>query len=255
MSDAYFEPLGADDGWERFRATGHTVSAWGPDLQHGSPPAAVLTRAMERHEPRQGARISRVAVDLLGAVPLGEVRTRARVIRPGRRIELLEAEMEAAGRVVARAGAWRMLASDTSAAEQTSTPALGFPERDYDSGFFTRWTSGYIDSLEIRGTTDGTVWARPTIPLVAGEEMTAIERVMSVADIANGVGAVLEPRQWRFLNTDLVTHVHRLPVGEWIGVTAAASIGPDGTGTTSGTLHDGSGAIGHTLQALFVERA
>ncbi|MBB1044619.1 thioesterase family protein, partial [Dietzia sp. DQ11-44] len=108
--------------------------------------------------------------------------------------------------------------------------------------------------LEIRGAGDGVVWARPTLPLVSGEEMTPAERVMSVADIANGVGAVLEPDEWRFLNTDLVTHLHRRPVGEWIGVTASASIGPDGVGATSGTLYDEVGAIGHTLQALLVER-
>lgn len=254
MTDAYFDPRGVTDGWEVFEATGHTVSAWGPDLQHGSPPAALLTRAMERLELAESARIARVAVDLLGAVPLGEVSTRARVARPGRRIQLLEAEMSAAGRVVARASAWRLLVSDTTAAEQATLPGLALPHRDFDSDFFRRWTSGYIDSLEIRGASDGAVWARPTLPLVAGEELTPLQRTMAIADIANGVGAVLEPHQWRFLNTDLVAHIHRLPVGEWIGVTAGASIGPDGIGTTAGTLYDETGPIGRTLQALLIER-
>lgn len=255
MTEAYFERRGTDDGWEVFHASGHTVSAWGPDLQHGSPPAALLTRAMERHEASDGARIARVAVDLFGAVPLGEVRTRARVTRPGRRIQLLDAEMEAGGRVVARAAAWRMRVDDTAGVEQTSVPPLVLPEDDFDTTFFDSWTSAYIDSLEIRGAEDGAVWARPTLPLVGGEDMTPVERTMCVADIANGVGAVLESDQWRFLNTDLVTHVHRLPVGEWIGVTAAASIGPDGIGMTAGTLYDTTGAIGDTQQALLIERA
>ncbi|EYT63883.1 thioesterase [Dietzia sp. UCD-THP] len=254
MTEAYFEPLGTDDGWEVFRATPHTVSAWGPDLQHGSPPSAVLTRAMDRLERAESTRIARVTVDLLGPVPLGEVRTRARIVRPGRRIQLLEAELEAGGRIVARASAWRMAVGDTAEVEQSADRPRELPEVDHDSGFFDRWTSGYIDSLEIRGAQDGVVWARPTLPLVSGEEMTPAERVMSVADIANGVGAVLEPDEWRFLNTDLVTHLHRRPVGEWIGVTADASIGPDGVGATSGTLYDEAGAIGHTLQALLVER-
>lgn len=254
MTDAYYEPLGSEDGWEVFHASGHTVSAWGPDLQHGSPPAALLTRAMERHPLPEGSRIARVAVDLLGAVPLGRIRTRARVVRPGRRIQLLEAEMEAGGRVVARASAWRMLVSDTTGAEQSAVPARGLPAEDFDSTFFDQWSSGYIDSLEIRGAGDGVVWARPRLPLVAGEVMTPAERVMSVADIANGVGAVLDPADWRFLNTDLATHLHRLPAGEWIGVSAAASIGPDGVGLTSGTLFDASGALGDSLQTLLVER-
>lgn len=264
MTEAYFEPLGTDDGWEVFRATPHTISAWGPDLQHGAPPSAILTRAMERLDPTGETasggtapgetRISRVAVDLLGPVPLGELRTRARVTRPGRRIQLVESELEAGGRIVARASAWRMLVSDTADVEQTPDAPRALPGEDHNSEFFTRWTSGYIDSLEIRGAADGTVWARPTLPLVAGEETTPAEHVMCVADIANGVGAVLEPAEWRFLNTDVVAHLHRGPVGRWIGVSAQASIGPDGVGATSGTLYDEIGAIGHTLQALLVER-
>ena len=255
MTEAYFEPLGTDDGWEVFRATPHTVSAWGPDLQHGAPPSAILTRAMDRLERSDGTRIARITVDLLGPVPLGELRTRARVTRPGRRIQLLESELHAGGRVVARASAWRMAIGDTAEVEQTAAERRDLPGADHNSEFFNRWTSGYIDSLEIRGSEDGAVWGRPTRPRVAGEGMTPAERVMSVADIANGVGAVLEPDQWRFLNTDVVMHLHRRPVGEWIGVTAEASIGPDGVGATAGTLYDEVGAIGHTLQALLVERA
>lgn len=254
-TEAYFEPLGTDDGWEVFRATEHTVSAWGPDLQHGAPPSAILARAMDRMERTDDTRIARVTVDLLGAVPLGELRTRARVVRPGRRIQLLEAELEAGGRVVARASAWRMAIGDSSEVEQSADAARELPEVDHNSDFFNRWTSGYIDSLEIRGAEDGTVWARPKYLLVDGESMTPVEHVMCVADIANGVGAVLDPTQWRFLNTDVVTHLHRRPVSEWIGVTAGASIGPDGVGATSGTLYDEAGAIGHTLQALLIERA
>src|SRR5699024_2268765 len=254
MTEAYFERRGTDEGWEVFHATGHTVSAWGPDLQHGSPPAALLTRAMERHDGAERARIARVSVDVFGPVPLREVRTRARVARPGRRIQLLDAEMEAGGRVVARAAAWRMRVDDTADVEQTAVPPLALPEDASDSTFFDDWTSAYIDSLEIRGTGDGAVWARPTLPLVGGEDMTPVERTMSVADIANGVGAVLDSEGWRFLNTDLVTHLHRRPVGEWIGVTAAASIGPDGIGMTAGRLYDTTGSIGETQQALLIER-
>lgn len=254
MTQGYFEPLGRSDGWESFRATEHTVSAWGPDLQHGAPPSALLTRAMDRLDPTGQTRLARIAVDLLGPVPLGELRTRARVARPGRRIQLLEAELEANGRAVARASAWQMRTQDTAVVEQSADQRVALPTQDHDSSFFTRWSSGYIDSLEIRGDGQGVVWARPRLPLVADETMTRAERVMCVADIANGVGAVLEPTEWRFLNTDLVTHLHRLPEGEWIGVAADASVGPDGVGATSGRLYDQAGAIGHTLQALLIEQ-
>ena len=252
---AYFRPLGTSEGWEVFHATGATVSAWGPDLQHGAPPSALLTRAMDRLDGRGDRRLARIAVDLLGPVPLGEIRTRARVVRPSRRIELLEAELVAGGRVAARASAWRMRCADTSPAEDPELTARVLPEASVDDWFGTRWSCGFIDSLQFRIAEDRTVWARPTVPLVAGEEPTSAERVMMIADIANGVGAVLDPRHWRFLNTDLVVHLHRAMEGRWLGVDARASIGADGIGSTTGRLFDTRGPIGSTAQALLVEPA
>ncbi len=38
---------------ERFLATSATVGPWGPKLSHGSPPAALLLRAIERAHPRE----------------------------------------------------------------------------------------------------------------------------------------------------------------------------------------------------------
>ncbi|WP_026926207.1 thioesterase family protein [Granulicoccus phenolivorans] len=254
MSEAYFEPRGTAGEWEIFNATKHTETAWGPDFQHGAPPAAILTRAMDRHERSESTRIARITVDLLGAVPLGEVRTRAWISRPGRRIQLVEAELAAGDRVVARASAWRMAIGDTAAVAQTTTPARQLPEQSDRTWFANTWgASGFVDSLDCREDTDGTVWARTRMPLVAGEEPTPAERVMMIADIANGVGAVLDPREWQFMNTDLVVHLQRRPQGEWIGVSAQASIGPDGVGTTVGTLFDTHGRIGNSLQALLVQ--
>ena len=76
------------------------------------------------------------------------------------------------------------------------------------------------------------------VDLVKGETMTALERLFAVADCANGIGTKLDIRKWTFMNTDLVVHVHRIPEGEWIGIRAETNYGPDGIGTTIGTLFD-----------------
>ena len=272
-AEAYFTPLGsegatagehtADDHTaedptafgprERFHAGALTVSTWGPELQHGAPPAALLTRALERcGEPGSG-RLARIAVDLFGAVPLGEVATRARIVRPGRRIALVEAELEAGGRVVARASGWRLRTRDTTEARHRADPPRRPVETPVDPEFAARWAGGFIDSLEMRAEEPGVLWARTTHPLVEGEQMSPTVRLMSVADIANGVGAVLDPERWRFLNTELTVHLHTEPTGEWTGIAAEASIGPDGIGTTSGVLHDVEGPVGRIEQALLVE--
>jgi hypothetical protein len=90
------------------------------------------------------------------------------------------------------------------------------------------------------------------VDLVKGETMTPLQRLFTVADDANGIGTKLDIRRWTFMNTDLVVHIHRVPEGEWIGIRAETSYGPDGIGTTFGTLFDANGAIGGIQQSVLV---
>ena len=90
------------------------------------------------------------------------------------------------------------------------------------------------------------------VDLVKGEAMTPLERLFAVADCANGIGTKLEIGKWTFMNTDLVVHVHRIPEGEWIGIRAETNYGPDGIGTTIGTLFDESGAVGAIQESVLV---
>jgi len=88
-------------------------------MQNAAPVSALLVRALEGCSPRHDTRLSRVAVDLLGPVPVSDqLWVRASVERPGTKIELLEAEMLAPGpdgrrRPVAKALAWRFQEHDT----------------------------------------------------------------------------------------------------------------------------------------------
>jgi len=54
------------------------------------------------------------------------------------------------------------------------------------------------------------------------------------------------------MNTDLAVHVHRIPDGEWIGIRAETNYGPDGIGTTIGTVFDETGAVGAIQQSVLV---
>ena len=110
LTGCYYRRLDTDGEFQVFESTELTASGWGPNLQHGSPPMALLLKAIEElPEPRESLRIGRVALDILGPVPLEPVRVRAWIERPGRRIVLAVAEMEARAnggyRAVARASA------------------------------------------------------------------------------------------------------------------------------------------------------
>ena len=267
MTDAYYQLLDADDRrGERFAASDHVISTWGSSMQNAAPVSALLVRAIERCAARPDTRISRVVVDLLGPVPVGDqLWVRADVRRPGGQIELIGAEMLGPGpdgalRPVATASAWRFRRTDTDDLPETPTP----PMRPVGEGF-TRYPDDsvagtYIQSLDWRWLNDilhseqAECWARPLVDLVLAEPMTATQRLFCVADIANGMGSRLDPARWTFLNTDVTVHIHRLPEGQWIGVRAENHYGRDGVGASRGMLFDGQGPVAAIQQAQLVRR-
>lgn len=275
MSDAaYFVPVPRPDQpdhhpdlqVETFRPTDHTVSTWGPHLQHGAPPSALLARAVERHRPRPDTRLTRLTVELLGPVPLTDIEVRTRIERPGRRIELVVAELWAGtddgpARAVARGTGWRLETIELPEPARTSEAPLPTPDDTADALPDPSWRGGYIDTLDWRilvpfgAPGPSSAWVRSNIDLVEGETPSGLDRLMSVADVANGVGSKLDPRSWTFLNTELTVHLFRAPTyrdQDWVGVAAEMSVGPDGVGTTAGVLYDETGALGRITQNVQV---
>src|SRR5438270_8994552 len=113
LPGALYVPDG--DGW---RATALTIGPWDNELQHAGPPAALLLREAERAGAIPGGQTVRLGYDILGPVPVGPVRIRTRVLRPGRRIELVEAELSgAAERPLMRLTAWRTRALERAPGE------------------------------------------------------------------------------------------------------------------------------------------
>ena len=265
MSDSYYELIDADGEFgEKFVASDLVRSTWTAKIQHGAPPSALLVRALERCAHRPDTRLSRVLVDLLGPVPAeGDLWVRSKVERPGKQIELVSAELLAAGpdgapRPVARASGWRLATLDTSALLHASATPLRPLSEAVNRNLQKDWDRNYVHSLDWRWLTEplsagpGESWIKPIVDLVKGEPMTPLERLFTVADDANGIGTKIDIRKWTFMNTDLVVHVHRIPQGEWIGIRAETNYGPDGVGTTIGTLFDEVSAIGSIAQSVLL---
>lgn len=262
---AYYLPLDpATDGAERFASTEHTVGPWSEVMQHMSPPSALLVRALQRCDPRPSSRLTRVTVEVLGAVPRAELTVRTHVSRPGRQVEMLIAELSAvassgAERVVARASAWRMATVDTAQVAVRTEATLPGRDGGKQHELPPIWVPGYVDTIEwswLDGFLDapgiGVAWGHPRVQVVAGEHPTALESLFAVVDSANGIGSPLDVREWTFLNTDLSVHLYREPVGAWTGVAASTDVGPDGVGLCSAVLHDKLGPVGRSAQILLV---
>lgn len=262
---AYYLPLDpAPDGAERFASTEYTVGPWSAAMQHMSPPAALLVRALEQCAPRPDTRLTRVTVEVLGPVPRAELTVRAQVARAGRQVEMLSAELSAvdrtgAERVAVRASAWRMAVLDTAHVSTGAVAPLPPRATGTQHQLPDIWVPGYVDTIEwswlsgfLDDTGPGAAWGRPVVALVAGEKPSALESLFAVVDSANGIGSPLDVREWTFLNTDLSVHLHRDPVGEWTGIDAHTTVGPDGVGLCAAVLHDELGPVGRSAQILLV---
>lgn len=265
MTDSYYELVDPGDSrGEKFRATDLVRSTWTSHIQHAGPVSALLVRALERCEQRAGTRLSRVVVDLLGPVPAeGDLWVTSTLERGGKQIELVSATMLGQGpdgqpRPVARASGWRMLTLDTQALLSAPVPPLRPRADGVNRNLADNFDRNYVHSLEWLWLTKplapgpGESWLRPLADLVQGEQMTPLERLFAVADCANGIGSKIDITKFTFLNTDLAVHVHRIPKGDWIGIRAETMYGPDGVGTTVGTLFDDDGAVGVIQQSVLV---
>lgn len=257
--DAFYLPRGEGV----FRSSVHTTGPWDPGSQHGGPPSALLARALTRCPGRlAGSPLVRLTVELLGPVPVAEVTVAAQVERPGRRVELVAAQLCAGGRTVALARGWRVAGEDTAA---VATAPLGapppLPPPGPLDGLSAAWQAPYLEAMEWRFVRGGfscpgpaTVWSRQLVALVEGEEPTGVERLLCAADSGNGVSSVLDIGDWIFVNTELTVHIGRAPMGEWVCLQAETSVGPAGTGLASSRLWDRDGEVGRGAQALFVGR-
>lgn len=260
MPDAFYEQA---DG--RIRATELTRGPWDPDAQHAGPPAALLGRALERLPEGEEFQLARLTFEILGPVPIGTVVLDARVGRPGRRVQMVEADLEVDGQVRIRARGWRLRKAELELPAEAIVegPAPPPPELASGGGFFpTGQEHGYHTGMEARFLEGGfreagpaRVWLRMRYPLVAGEDPTPLQRTLIAADIGNGISSSLSFRRWVFINVDLTVQLERLPAGEWICVDAVSRPHPNGIGSSDSVLSDGEGRIGRALQTLlFSER-
>jgi hypothetical protein len=251
MSEAFYEPLGGG----RFTSTGHTAGPWDVRSQHAGPPAALLGRALEATDGREGTLLARVTFEILGPVPVAEVEVESRVVRPGRTVELLEAQLSAGGRPAMIARAWRLPTTEAPGAGSGLGPPPPRPEDETEPPH----DFGYGHAVEVRFASGGwfehgpaTAWTRLKVGIVTGEEPTPLQRVLAVADSGNGISAVMSWDDWLFINPELTVHVVRPPVGEWVVLDAATTIAPGGAGLARSTLSDDTGPVAYGAQSLLV---
>lgn len=258
---------------------------WDPRALHGGAPAALIAAAFERMQPGAELRIARLGFEFLRPIPMAPLTLTTRIVRPGRRVQELSAELSATAedggeQVVVRASALRVqeISSEVAAAATT-------PERDAGASAESPSAPGQGDAMppphagrpvpfslsgsdepsfaasamEMRWLDDPRalgprrVWMRLRHPLLPGGELTPLARLAATADFGNGVSAALPFEGFLFINADLSVHLQRQPRGEWIGLDARTRLYDGGTGLAESVLHDVHGPVGRAFQTLVVQ--
>ncbi len=240
----------------------NAAGPWDPSMQHGSPPAALVVWAAEKIPTPVEMRIARVTVDLMRPVPVAPLTIESEVLREGRKIQLCAVRLLAKGVVVVAATVLKIkVQANELPAEAVILPAeLPGPDRcpvedvDFSSSPFVTGMSLRAARGKFGVPGPGAIWYRADRPIVEGAPVSQAMRAMIAADFTNGTSAVLDFRQWTFLNADLTVNFARQPVGDWILLDAESWIGPDGAGLAMARLADARGYFGRAVQSLVIEK-
>ncbi|MGH2895943.1 MAG: thioesterase family protein, partial [Solirubrobacteraceae bacterium] len=247
---------------DRFRATDLALGPWYEGALHGGAPAALLVHAVNDHTAADGLRLGRITYEFVRPVPLGDLTVAVEVVRPGRRVTLLDAVLrDGDGTEVTRARALLVRPSEIGNGP-VQPPSFPGPE----AGVRNDWEAEHrrrmfaTEAMEIRFVHgrflepgDAIAWFRLRHPLVEGQPIDPLESVAAASDFGNGIAAVLDWDEHVFINPDLTVHLERDPSGPWIALDAETTIGSDGTGQAVSTLYDERGRIGRAVQALYVD--
>ena len=258
------ESFYVSNGDGSFLATELTRGPWDPGAQHAGPPSALLGREIEALDGSDDFQVGRITFEILRPVPIGPVTVEARVLRPGRKVRMVEASLSGEAGELMRATAWQLRTTEMELPEgavDDSPPPQG-PEEGWVPEFFpTGQEAGYHTGMELKAVAGAfleigpaTFWLRMRQPLVAGEEPTPLQRALIAADVGNGISAVLDYHSYVFINVDLTVHFERMPAGEWVCVDAVTRPEPSGIGTAESVLSDRRGRIGRAAQSLLIEQ-
>jgi Thioesterase-like superfamily len=255
VPESFYEPDGP-----RFVSTELTRGPWDPLTQHAGPPAALIGREIERLDDAEQFQVGRITFEILRAVPIAPLTVVARIVRPGRRVQLVEASLSDAEGEVMRATAWRLRTAPVELPDLPQDPPPPgpeageqgeFPDIGHDLGYHSAMEYRFLEGAFVEPG-PARVWMRMRHPLVGGEDPSPLQRLLTAADSGNGVSVTLDWTRFLFINVDLSVHLERMPDGEWVCLDAITRPQPNGVGVADTVLFDERGRVGRALQTLLI---
>jgi hypothetical protein len=251
LPPAYFLHDGAD-----FTPTSIARGPWG-SFMSGVFVGGILGHAVERAVPDDPDLLpARLTVDLLRPAAMAPVRIRTAIVRRGRRLLLVEAEMTQSDTVVAKASGLFLRKGEqprgtvwTSPVAMPPLPAE--PDDPLDEAPMRIWTYGKrpdvagrsVDLTEWQHDGPKFVWVRHVKPLVDGEPTSAFTHAAMAGDVSSSL-THYGTDGLHFINADYTVTLSRLPEGPDIGLAALTHSSDGGVATGTAAMFDHRGLIG-----------
>ena len=248
----------------RVTPTPFTRGPWDPGLLHGGAVGALFAEFLQEAMDPAFAPV-RLTVDLMKPVPMQEMGIDARVVRTGRRLQLLESELRFDGTIVARATllALRPVPLEGEGFNPSVVPPADSPDEAVDHWGLDPEKESFIGgAMDFRFILNegqlggGVAWFRLRRDVFDdGRPPSPLARAAAASDVGGAVSARRggEFPSVSFINADISVHLARLPVGDWIRLTSSSTWEPTGIGAVSSELSDPTGPVGRANQALVLE--
>lgn len=242
---------------------------WDAGALHGGAAAALIVDELERRHPAPQLRTGRLSFQFLRPVPSAPLMLTTALVRPGKRVQELAAELRSGDQLVCRAKALRVqpvpgeLPQRAANDGEVSAPHQGMPGPE--KGEQVRFAlddpaePSFATAMEMRWLTPpfalgpGKVWMRLRPPLLPDRAASPLALLSAVCDFGNGVSSELRFDRYLFINADLTIHLKRMPQGEWAGIDARTQLAPDGSGLAESVAEDESGPVGRSFQTLVIQ--
>jgi len=267
MSEA--EALYIREG-DAFVGTTCTQGAWAHGGQAGGAVLALLGHVLEGVPALTSMSLTRLTVDIVRPVPVGErLHVATEILREGKKIQVVDLSISAGETVTTRARALRIRDLDVgslggmpvSTSDDNPSASLPPPPEGLTGVDRLRKVPKFLsDGAELRRSLepiDGVhaIWCRLRVPVVAGEPVRDTSRAVFPIDMVNLLGVTtLDPARASSINPDVTGHLCRAPVDEWIALTGHTHYSHAvAHGVSMAVMSDSAGVFGVTSTSQILD--
>ena len=253
---------------EDYVGTSLTQGGWDPNAANGGVVLALMGHCLDEVPSLAPMTLGRFTADLVRPVPIGRrLRVESRVVREGKKIQLVAMTVLVGDVEHAHASALRLRDADmtgpdvpVSTTAARPADALVGPEAATGFGHAAAEMPRFLQAVDMRRAPrlDGSgfgSWLRLRVPVVAGEPIRPTARVTFGFDFANLIGLDARSVSVTMINPDVTAHVLRPPTGEWIAITGDTWVNaPLGRGVSAAMLSDLDGVFAMVSMSQLVQR-